>query len=219
MDFSRTNDYKTIDLCRKQEVAEKELCIYILKCEEDKYYVGKSTNINKRLKQHFKKKGASWTKIYKPVQIYEIRRNCDEFDEEKITLQYMKKFGINNVRGGSYTRIQLTIYEINHLVRLIRSCADRCFVCGSKEHFAKHCQKLFCVKCKKNGHLVEECRYYNLNREDILTDKQIEEFIVDSYTDKIYDNKIKISLTNKIKCIKDKIKYSLIKKKKKLFKK
>lgn len=212
MNFSKTNDYKTIDLSRKKTVTEKELCIYILKCEDDKYYVGKSTNINKRLKQHFKRKGASWTKIYKPIQIYEIRRNCDEFDEEKITLQYMKKFGINNVRGGSYTRIQLTIYEINHLVRLIRSSEDRCFVCGSKEHFAKHCKKLFCKKCKKNGHLLEDCRFYNLNVNDLLTDKQIEEFIIDSYSDKIYKNKMKISFT-------DKIKISFMYKMKKLFKK
>lgn len=189
--YSNTLDYKKIkmELPELEKKKEKEICIYVLRCEEEKYYVGKSTNINKRLKQHFKqKKGSCWTRLYKPLQIYEIRRKCDEFDEEKITLQYMKKFGINNVRGGSYTRLQLTKYEINHLVRLIRSSEDRCFVCGSRDHFAKQCEKLFCKKCKKNGHSYRDCRFYDLeNMDDILTDKEIEEFIVDSDTDKIYN--------------------------------
>lgn len=195
--YCKTNNYKMMNLELEKEKPKKEICIYILKCQENKYYVGKSTNINKRLKQHFKGKGSSWTKIFKPQQIYEIRRNCDEFDEEKITLQYMKKFGINNVRGGSYTRLQLTKYELNHLVRLIRSSDDRCFVCGSKEHFAKHCEKLFCKKCKKNGHSYRDCRFYNLNNEGILSDKEIEEFIVDSDTDKIYNIEKKFSLIRK----------------------
>lgn len=187
--YSNTLDYKTVKMELPEKKKEKEICIYVLRCEEEKYYVGKSTNINKRLKQHFKqKKGSCWTRLYRPLQIYEIRRNCDEFDEEKITLQYMKKFGINNVRGGSYTRLQLTKYEINHLVRLIRSSEDRCFVCGSRDHFAKQCEKLFCKKCKKNGHSYRDCRFYDLeNMDDILTDKEIEEFIVDSDTDKIYN--------------------------------
>lgn len=200
LDYSIEKDYKTINFNLSKKIEKKEICIYVLKCQEGKYYVGKSTNINKRLKQHFKqKKGACWTRLYRPLQIYEIRRNCDEFDEEKITLQYMKKFGINNVRGGSYTRLQLTKYELNHLVRLIRSSEDRCFVCGSREHFAKHCGKLFCKKCKKNGHLYSDCRYYDLNNEQKLTDKEIEEFIVDSDTDKISKiKKNKFSLFKKI---------------------
>lgn len=204
MDFlySNTLDYNKLNLSLKKPERIKEICIYVLKCEKEKYYVGKSTNINKRLKQHFKqKKGACWTRLYRPLQIYEIRRNCDEFDEEKITLQYMKKFGINNVRGGSYTRLQLSNYEINHLVRLIRSSEDRCFVCGSREHFAKQCEKLSCKKCKKNGHSYRDCRFYDLeNKDNILTDKQIEEFIVDSDTDKIYNIvKPKFSLFKKLK--------------------
>lgn len=166
----------------------KELTIYVLELKNDKYYIGKSTNINRRMKQHFKGKGSSWTRLYKPVKIYELRKNCDDFDEEKITLQYMKKFGINNVRGGSYSRLKLDKYEINHLIRLIRSSEDRCFVCGSLDHFAKHCKKLFCKKCKKNGHSYIDCDYYNIDKKKgVLTDKQIEDFIIYSETDKIYN--------------------------------
>lgn len=188
LSYSKSNNYKLMNLELKHPMPEKEICIYILKCQEEKYYVGKSTNINKRLKQHFKNKGSMWTRLYKPLQIYEIRRNCDDFDEEKITLQYMKKFGINNVRGGSYTRLHLSKYELNHLIRLIRSSEDRCFVCGSQDHFAKHCIKLFCKKCKRNGHSYRDCRFYDFNCEEIISDEQIENLIIDSESDKIFNN-------------------------------
>lgn len=173
-------------------MSEKKCSIYVLKLKHNKYYIGKSINVNKRIKQHFKGKGSTWTKLYKPIEIFEIRRNCDDFDEEKITLQYMKKYGINNVRGGSYARIKLDQYELNQVVRIIRSSDNRCYVCGSKEHFAKTCEKLFCKKCKHNGHSYKDCRFYDFdNSEDFLTDKEIENFIVDSETDKIYNIKKK----------------------------
>ena len=53
--------------------------IYILKCEDDKYYVGKiASNVWKRIKQHFDGKGAKWTQKYKPVDILDIRRGMTD---------------------------------------------------------------------------------------------------------------------------------------------
>ena len=36
--------------------------IYILRLEDNKYYVGKTNNIKKRIKQHKESYGSSWTK-------------------------------------------------------------------------------------------------------------------------------------------------------------
>ncbi len=36
--------------------------IYILKLENNKYYVGKTTNPEFRVNSHFKNEGSSWTK-------------------------------------------------------------------------------------------------------------------------------------------------------------
>ena len=45
----------------------------------------------------------------------EILSNCDDYDEDKITRQYMDKYGINNVRGGSVVSVNLdkSMIEIN----------------------------------------------------------------------------------------------------------
>jgi len=203
------DDFKTDiidDIEDKETIMEdKKYAIYVLRLEKNKYYIGKSTNLQKRLKQHFKGRGATWTRLYHPIEIYEIRRNCDVFDEEKITLQYMKRYGINNVRGGSYSRIQLDKYELNQVVRIIRSSEDRCYVCGSLEHFAKSCNKLFCTNCKHNGHSSEDCRYFDFHNIKLyLTDAEIKNFIVDSNTDKIYKYKKKklfIKIKNYLKKI------------------
>ena len=89
--------------------------IYILKCEDDKYYVGKiASNVWKRIKQHFDGKGAKWTQKYKPVDIIDIRRGLTDRDESKVTLDMMKIFGIHNVRGGAYSKMRLDKTQIEY---------------------------------------------------------------------------------------------------------
>ena len=39
--------------------------VYILKLEDNKYYVGKTKNINKRILDHFTDCGSEWTRKYK----------------------------------------------------------------------------------------------------------------------------------------------------------
>jgi predicted GIY-YIG superfamily endonuclease len=42
--------------------------LYILKCKNNKYYVGTTKqDVKKRLTQHMKGWGAAWTKKYKPI--------------------------------------------------------------------------------------------------------------------------------------------------------
>ena len=88
--------------------------IYILLCNNNKYYVGKTkNNINKRLTQHFNGTGSLWTKKYKPIELIEEINNCDEFDEDKYVKKYMSIYGIDNVRGGSYSQLEITEEQHN----------------------------------------------------------------------------------------------------------
>jgi predicted GIY-YIG superfamily endonuclease len=80
--------------------------VYVLYLERHTYYVGSSNNPKSRIEQHFKNDGTKWTKLHKPLEVISIIEG-DELVEETTTLDYMHKYGINNVRGGSFTTLTI----------------------------------------------------------------------------------------------------------------
>ena len=104
--------------------------IYILQLEYEKYYIGKTFDVNFRIDKHFTNNGSMWTKKYKPITILTIIANCDDYDEDKHTIIYMEKYGINNVRGGSFCEIKLSDNNIKTLQQMIKSATDKCYICG-----------------------------------------------------------------------------------------
>lgn len=115
--------------------------IYIYKLEEEKYYVGKTTNTLRRFDNHLHDKGSKWTKLYKPIHPLGIMYNCDEFDELKYTIKYMSIYGIQNVRGGPFCQINLDQSDITIINKMILSSKDNCFKCGG-DHFIHQCNKI-----------------------------------------------------------------------------
>ena len=125
-------------MCR----SNKKVTLYVLELIKGKYYVGKSVKPRQRISQHFKNKGPTWTQIYKPVKVVEIIKSIDKFDEDKKVKEYMDKFGINNVRGGSYSHINLLEDEIKFLSKELYTSNDKCYKCGKGDHFANKCDIL-----------------------------------------------------------------------------
>ena len=79
--------------------------IYVLRCEDDCYYVGITHDLNKRYAQHLAGTGAKWTRLHKPLGIIEvITEGCTTQMEIEVTKKYCEMFGRENVRGGSYVR-------------------------------------------------------------------------------------------------------------------
>lgn len=75
--------------------------VYVLELENDKWYIGKTHNLNVRLAQHWGGQGAKWTKLHKPLK---LSRVVMYQTEQKVTDDYIGLFGRENVRGGSWTR-------------------------------------------------------------------------------------------------------------------
>jgi cellular nucleic acid-binding protein len=138
--------------------------IYILKLSDNKWYVGKSVDPIKRYKDHVNGCGSAWTTLYKPIYIEEIVESMSPFDEDKITKEYMSRYGIDNVRGGSYVQTELSETQKDALKIEIWAANDLCTRCGRSGHFVKDCYARTDTS-GKNIHVEElydtewECEY------------------------------------------------------------
>ena len=136
--------------------------IYILKLDQDKYYVGKSKNVAQRYQEHLQGQGSTWTRKYKPVQLDTVIENASPFDEDKQVKIYMAKYGIENVRGGTYVADVLSLEQEAALKAEIASSSDLCNKCGRKSHFYKDCY----AKSDTEGNIILEP---SLSRLDIIS--------------------------------------------------
>ncbi|TSJ39686.1 hypothetical protein FO440_18275 [Mucilaginibacter corticis] len=82
--------------------------LYLLKLQQDKYYVGQADQPQTRYQQHLAGQGAKWTQQYPPQSLLLIKEITIEHIsqinqyENWMTLHYMEKYRWQNVRGGHY---------------------------------------------------------------------------------------------------------------------
>lgn len=112
--------------------------IYVLKLEDGKYYVGRTTNLHRRMIEHRNGNGSAWTKKYPMVELMQAMEHESPFYEDMIVKTMMFRYGIENVRGGSYAQTKLSEDMYHSLKREIYGATDKCFQCGG-DHFVKDC--------------------------------------------------------------------------------
>lgn len=115
--------------------------IYVLKLTSNKWYVGRTNNIDSRLKQHINGTGSEWTQLYRMEKLVEQKDIQSPFDEDTTTLEYIAKYGIENVRGGSWSQVKLTDNQISNINTMINNANNNCFKCNKPGHFAKYCKE------------------------------------------------------------------------------
>ena len=148
--------------------------------------MGKTDNPKFRLDTHFKTGGCAWTKKYKPTQIIGLFPDCDVFDEDKYTIKYMKKYGIENVRGGSFCQVSLDRETKKCVERMICGANDGCHFCGEQGHFIRNCPKN--KYQKRNKEFLEASKGYE-SADEVEFEDSDEGCWACSYCNKGFDTK------------------------------
>ena len=78
--------------------------IYVLECQEGKYYVGRSADTRARIAKHFGGHGCAWTRQHPPLRVVVALAGETLDDEDAVTLAFMDAYGIANVRGGRWSQ-------------------------------------------------------------------------------------------------------------------
>tara|TARA_Y100000817_G_scaffold281384_1_gene245993 strand:- start:292 stop:816 length:525 start_codon:yes stop_codon:yes gene_type:complete len=110
--------------------------IYKMNLSGGKKYVGKTTNVERRMDQHFSGNGAKVTKKFKPINakvIDEVPGFFSDDVEQEHTDHYIEKHGYENVRGGKYTNSK-TLKKSSQKKKSVT-----CFKCGRSGHYANQC--------------------------------------------------------------------------------
>ena len=152
------------------------MSLYVIKCSSqtdvkpDKYYIGISNNVKHRLELHFSgQSGVAWVALHAkngswslveqidPVVTPDGLKNLTPFAENILTKEYMSLYGVENVRGGRWSQIDLQPFVVEELNMEFRSAKDLCYVCGLPGHQSRNCQR-------------GQSRMYTMNTDTMNTD-------------------------------------------------
>lgn len=123
--------------------------LYCLLLNNGKFYIGKTDNLQERLRQHAGQsarfRGSAWSSgqfsgnmsnvwTSPPTQV------LNGYDENYVTQRMMWKYGYEKVRGGAWTHPNpLPGDEMEHLNRLRDDAEGLCRNCGGLGHFISEC--------------------------------------------------------------------------------
>ena len=117
------------------------ISVYVLQLEQGKYYVGSThKTIDEQFSDECSEKGSPYTQMYHPMSIVSRMENVDVSEEDKQVKRYMVMHGIDNVRGGSYSQIELDLAVKIALAEEIGLSSNTCLSCGNSGHYTEDCR-------------------------------------------------------------------------------
>ena len=120
--------------------------IYVLKLNDNKFFINTCNTPYFDIKNVFNYTNSSWIKKYTPeklIDFYEYTE--DTVHVNVLTLKYMGKFGIENVRGGCFSSFKLSdndLYTINVLNNDTNKNI-KCSRCSRFGHDHEMCNELY----------------------------------------------------------------------------
>lgn len=179
--------------------------VYALYLENDRYYIGSVFygDYGEKFLSNWDMLctltgGVDWVVRNRPLKVIECIPECDGFDQDKITLMYMDRYGIENVRGGSFSNLVLDASQIQVARRMIRYANDECYTCGRKEHFQKECSEEKwrqlrdrCFQCgDMTIHSYKDCPNKHVDKIYLFTKYQLPSLIKDNVLNTENDDKL-----------------------------
>lgn len=116
-----------------------EEVIYVLRLQDDCWYVGKTKDVQRRLEKHMAGEGAAWTKVHRPEEVVMERKMVGVWDEDNKVKSLMLYYGIDKVRGGSYSQVTLPEFQVLALKTEFSHVDECCFRCGKRGHYIGDC--------------------------------------------------------------------------------
>lgn len=101
-------------------------------------YVGKATDVQKRVRDHFQGKGAALTRADPPIDLLPLLDGRG--DELRETLAQMAVHGLNSVRGYRWVHRNLRQGDRRAIIEDMIEQFNLCRRCGRQGHFASQCR-------------------------------------------------------------------------------
>ena len=95
--------------------------VYVLELEENRYYVGKTLHPDFHFNREFTSYAPEWTNRYRPIKLLELVSFSSLYDVDRYVIKYMKKYGMDNVRGGDFYKFELDIDTRRVLTHMINN--------------------------------------------------------------------------------------------------
>lgn len=114
--------------------------LYAVHCETGRAYVDRCipSKLNARITKH-RKGMIQWTAGQGDL-IFDARRSTDPLDVEIELLRLASKYGVENVRGGSFLEPEPPAWKVAQLQRQIDHARGLCLKCGNAGHYATACK-------------------------------------------------------------------------------
>ena len=95
--------------------------------------------------------------MYAVEDVAEVCPCPDGFEEDKKVKELMSNYGIGNVRGGSYSNLELSAAQQQVLQLELAGATDRCLSCGAHDDFLRNCpQQVVSPSLSYSTHLPQQ---------------------------------------------------------------